>query len=224
MWSRLALALILALSVPALAQMVDVTDESSSSNPPVGREKAQEYFQTRKGQPAAPRAPYRSPASEGLGAPRYLAVHIGSYFTDNGYKWGDGDQENIGKLNAGVTYRMGEWVNSMDLSLRIDFTNYELDEGDARKISFGTILTFPDANSAFPLYFGVGLGAGFFIKQINDESVMSLDYSLLAGVRFFNVFETVGLMAETGLKNHLHLFSDGQYDGVYFNVGCVFAF
>lgn len=216
----LACSIALLFHLPSFAQMVDVTEGA----PETGKEKAQEYFQIRKNAPAA--APSRAPAAEGLGAPRYLAVHVGSFFSDNAYSWTDSKQEDIGKLNAGVTYRLGEWVNSMDLALRVDYTSFSLDggEGDARKLSFGAVVTFPDANSAFPLYFGVGAGAGFFLKQADNESVMALDYSVLAGVRFFNVFETTGFMFETGLKNHLHLFSDGQYNGVFFNVGTVFAF
>lgn len=216
------LTLLVLMNVKAFGQAVEVTDDSA---PQTGRAKAQEYFQTRKASTHRAANPERQPASEGDGgAPRYLAVQFGTYFSDNAYAWGHGDQRNLGQLDAAVTYRLGEWVNTMDFALRVNYTDYNLSEGHARKLSFGGILTFPDANSRFPLYFGAGLGAGFFLQQIHDESVLALDYSLMAGVRFFNVFDQVGLLAEVGLKNHLNLLSDGQFNGVYFNVGAVFAF
>lgn len=203
---------------PLMAQMVEVSEEGSK--PATGKAKAREYFQDRQ---SSPGSASRRPAQEG-GTPRYLAIHVGSFFTSQAYRWGNGEQDDVGKLNAGVTYRMGEWVNSMDMNLRVDYTNHQLDEGSARKLSFGGTVTFPDANSRFPLYFGAGLGAGFFLKQIEDESAISLDYSLFAGARFLDVIENLGFMVETGLKNHFFLLSDGQFNGVFVNVGTVFAF
>jgi hypothetical protein len=198
--------------------MVEVKDDGSTAKPAApatGKAKAQEYFQGR--------AP-RKPSADSGATPRYLALHIGSFFTSQAYKWGRGDQDDIGKLNAGLTYRLGEWINSADMAMRVEYTNYQLDEGSARKLSFSGIVTFPDSNSRFPLYFGGGLGAGIFIKQLSGEGALALDYQLIAGARFLDVFENVGFMVETGLKNHLHLASDGQFNGVYLNVGAVFAF
>ncbi len=218
MKTRIATLALLLLTAPALAQMVEVPEEKA----PPPKEKAGEYFKARKDEKAA--APARSSSD---GPPRYLALHIGTFFSDQAYRWGLTNQSDVGKLDAGVDYRMGEWINSMDWSLRINYTSYDLAEGDARKLSFGAILTFPDVNARFPLYFGGGLGAGFFIKQVRepkDESPLCLDYSLLLGARFFNVIGSTGFMVETGLKNHLFLSSDGQYNGVYINVGSVFAF
>jgi hypothetical protein len=213
--SGLVAVFVMAFSAaPARAQMVEVQDDSA---PVTGQQKAQKYFQDRKSAPAT-RAP------DAGATPRYLAIHAGTFITSDGYRWGHGNQNGIGNLNFGVDYRLGEWVNSADLALRADYTNYGLDEGWARKLSIGAIVTFPDANSRFPLYFGGGLGAGFFLKQIHNESALALDYSLLAGVRFLNVIDQLGFMVETGIKDHLHLFSDGQFNGIYINVGTVFAF
>lgn len=213
---------VLTVGSHAFAQMVEVRDGHNSERPTSGKEKAQGYFKERQGAKEDSGSP-RKEASEGA-TPRYLAIHIGSFFSSQGYKWGNGDQTDIGKLNAGITYRLGEWVNSMDLAMRIDYTNFHLEEGNSRKLSFGAIITFPDANSRFPLYFGAGLGAGFMLKTINEESVLALDYSLFGGVRFLNVIDNVGFMVETGMKNHIHLLSDGQFNGIFLNVGTVFAF
>lgn len=207
---------VLLASLHAQGQMVEVQDEAAPKTESPGAQKAGQYFQERK---------KAAPVASDEAFPRYLAVRIGTFFTSDGYLWGEGaDQSNLGKLNVGVDYRLGEWVNAADLVLRIDYTNYELEEGPARKLSVGAAIMFPDANSRFPLYFGAGIGPGFFLKQLKDESVVVLDYSLFAGVRFLNVFDKVGFLVETGLKNHLNLFSDGQFNGIFVNVGSVFAF
>ena len=86
------------------------------------------------------------------------------------------------------------------------------------------MLTFPDANSQFPLYFGLGVGPGFFIKQLESRSSLALDYQLIVGARFMNVFDQLGFMVESGLKNAALLGTPGQYNGVFVNVGTVFAF
>lgn len=212
------------LASPAWAQMVEVKDGKTvsppASAPPTetGRGSAEGYFRDRQRDEVP-----RRHGDDGS-PPRYLAIHVGTFFSSQAYKWGHGDQDDVGKLNAGVTYRIGEWVNSMDLNFRFDYTSYDLDEDPARKLSFGALLTFPDANSRFPLYFGGGIGAGIFMKQLKDESALAFDWTLLAGARFLDVYENLGFMVEAGMKNHILMLSDGQFNGVFFNVGTVFAF
>jgi len=189
----------------------------------VGKGAAQEYFQQRKkNSNPSTSATQRAPAQGA--APRYLALHIGTYFDEDAYKWGRGDLDDIGKLNAGVSYRIGEWVNSMDLLVRADFSTWDLDEGNALKMSLLPVIVFPDASSKFPLYFGAGAGVGVFFKQIRKESALSFDYQLLLGARFFDVLETMGFFIEAGMKNHIHLLSDGQYNGVFVTIGVLFNF
>lgn len=222
---HLILLLTVVFATPVFAQMVEVND-AANTTPATGKAKAGKYFQPRKAQREA--TPARAPAQDAGGAPRYLALHIGTFVSDSAYKWGLGNQEDIGELNAGLTYRLGEWVNSMDFALRVEYTSYSLPgngpDDSAGKISVLPVITFPDANSRFPLYFGAGLGAGFFVKNIRKESALALDYQLFGGARFLNVIETLGFMAEIGLKNHLHILSDGQFNGVFINVGTVFTF
>lgn len=222
------LSMILAYSLTGHAQSVEI-NESGSSNPPsseTGRDKAQQYFQSRKSTAAS------APVQPSGAAPHYLAVHFGTYFSDQAYNWGNEDIRSnggwgsgAGKFNGGVTYRFGEWVNSMDLSLRMEYTSYDLGEaGSARKLSFSPVITFPDASSRFPLYFGGGAGLGLFVQQARGRSPVSFDWQVLAGVRFLDVIGKVGFMVETGLKSHIFILSQGQYNGVYLNVGSVFAF
>lgn len=154
----------------------------------------------------------------------YLALHAGSFFEDKAYNWGSSKEENVGGMSVGVTYRMGEWVNSSDLLFRADYTAFTVGNQRSTKLSFLPMITFPDANSGFPIYFGAGLGPGVYFKQLDGESSLSLDYQLVAGGRFYNVFNNIGFTFESGLKNHINLLSDGQFNGVFFTLGTVFVF
>lgn len=225
--SRLVVLLLAFLVAGVGSFAAEGKDRKGSSR--VGKKAAAQYFADRK--KVTPQkvvavdedgTPDRAPAK--VGGPRVLALHIGTYLDEEVYKWGGKENDEAGKLTAGVTYRIGEWVNSMDLYLRVDFNTYKLKEGKATKMSLLPIVTFPDANSGFPLYFGAGAGLGIYFKQIDDESSLSFDYQLLAGVRFFQILGEAGLTLEAGLKNHIHLTSDGQYNGVFVAVGTVFNF
>ncbi|KYG61567.1 hypothetical protein AZI86_17835 [Bdellovibrio bacteriovorus] len=192
---------------------------AQSSQPIVGRDAATKYFQKRDVS--------NDIQSGGItGAnDHYLALHYGRLMSSQSYDWGkNGQEDDVGKNNFGVTYRIGEWVNSMDMNIRIDYMDYEIAGEKPTKLSFLPLITFPDANSRFPLYFGAGLGLGVFLKQINEKSAISLDYQLVAGARFFNVFENTGFFIEAGLKNSLFILSSGQYNGTFLAGGLVFTF
>lgn len=218
---------------PAKRQGKPLINARSGFRPKVGRQAAAKYMSPQRpdqkdedgggedGQTESSRS--RQPA--GTSSDHYLALHVGSFVSDNSYKWGAPEnQDNIGRWNLGVTYRMGEWVNSMDLLMRFDVSRFALAEGGVTKFSFLPLITFPDASSRFPLYFGAGLGLGFFGTQLAGESSLALDYQLMAGARFFNIWDLTGLFIEGGIKNHLHILSDGQYNGTFITTGLLFTF
>lgn len=189
---------------------------AQDSQPVVGRDAAARYFQKREVSQAS---------GAGSAGDHFLAIHYGRYMSSQSYDWSPaGTEEDVGSNQFGVTYRVGEWVNSMDLNLRLDYNEYDLGGMNPSKLSFMPLITFPDANSRFPLYFGAGVGLGVFFKQIDGKSALSLDYQLVAGARFFNVFENTGFFVEAGLKNHLHILSSGQLNGTFLSGGLVFTF
>lgn len=218
MSSKLTLIVVTLLSAfSARAQMVEVTDKMD------GEQKARQYFE---GQKSAKGKKKRAPASEGGGgsAPHYLSLHLGTYVDDQAYRWSGGDQHNVGQVNVGVTYRLGEWVNTADFMIRSEYSAYSLDDGSARKLDFIAMLMFPDSSSRFPLYFAAGIGPGFYLKQLHGHSSMSLDYQIVGGVRFLNVFDRLGFLAEFGMKSDFQLFSPGQFNGLFAGVGTVWTF
>ncbi|XGC81727.1 hypothetical protein ACES2L_04425 [Bdellovibrio bacteriovorus] len=199
-----------------LAVVLPLFISSVVSAQQVGRDAAARYFQKRD----VAQSPFG-----GASADHYLALHFGKYMSSQSYEWGkNGQEDDVGGNNFGVTYRIGEWYNSMDLNLRIDYTEFEVGDENSSKISFVPMITFPDASSRFPLYFGAGIGPGVFFKQVSGKSSLSLDYQLIAGARFFNIFENTGFFIEAGLKNHLLLLSSGQLNGTFLAAGLVFTF
>jgi hypothetical protein len=165
-----------------------------------------------------------SRAPNSVGAPRYLALQFGLFPDEETYKWGKKGNDDVGNYLVGVTYRVGEWTNSMDLAIRADLVTYEVDDKKPIKLSLLPVVTFPDAKSGFPLYFGAGVGLGVYFKQLDNESSLSFDYQLIAGTRFFNLLGSAGIIFEIGLKNQLFILSDGQHNGVYGSLGGVFTF
>jgi len=207
---------------------VEVYEDGSTAVPETGKKAATDYFLKRKKakrskEPAPRESRYVRRDVAGNGE-RILMLNLGIFFDDESYRWGNSNQDNIANVTGGVTYRVGEWVSSMDMNFRADLTSYSLDEGDSLKLSMMPVITFPDARSEFPMYFGGGAGLGVFFRQVEDESHISLDYTVLAGVRLMNLIDNMGFTAEVGMKNHIFLLSDGQFNGAYFSIGTVFDF
>lgn len=208
----LALSLI---TVSSYGAKVEVSDETSQVK---SEQEASKYF--RKKSPSA-----SSSSSSNESAEHYLAVHFGSFVSSKAYKWGDREgYDDAGKLNVGMTYRLDAFSSLIDSAVRADLLGYDLPEGRPLVLSALFMLMLPDANSQFPLYFGLGVGPGFFINQLSNESYLSVHYQAVAGVRFFNVIESVGFFLEGGLKNHLFLLSDGQFNGFFITIGSIFTF
>ncbi len=180
----------------------------------VGREAAGTYFA--KGNRAAAAVSDQD---------HFLAIHAGQFMESTSWEWGQHERaEKTGNYSVGVTYRVEKYTSLIDLNIRIEANEYDVVGEKPFKLSFMPVLTFPEAASKFPLYFGAGAGGGVFFRQVKDESFISFDYQLLLGARFFDIYENAGFFIETGLKNHLLLTSSGQFNGVFLSAGAVFTF
>lgn len=187
-----------------------------AEDPQVGKNVAGKYFQRDSEEKEMSNS--RSNA-EGL-----LMLHVGGFSSSTSYQWKDNNKRTgVGKASYGVTYLYDHW-GSLDVNLRLDFIEYKIDDERALKLSLLPLWTFPLAEKHFPLYFGFGVGPGIFFNQLADESNISLDYQLIAGVRFLDIVENFGAFIEFGLKNHLHVLSDGQFNGTALGAGVAFTF
>lgn len=176
--------------------------------------------------PKAPAPKQRAVSNVSSQTDHYMMVGAGTFASSDSYNWGHGlsDPKKSGKWGADVTYRISQDEYLFDQALKLSFNQYEVDQTTVNKLGVLYSLTFPEAETRFPLYFGVAAGPGFFLKQIDKESVLTLDYQLFFGIRVFDVFENTGIYVEGGLKNHIHILTDGQFNGSFLTVGAVFLF
>ncbi len=191
---------------------------SFAQAPVVGRKAAEKWLQKNEPSQEVSRSPDQEDSSDS-----FLAIHLGGFVSSTSYAWAGGTRENPARSTYGVTYLFEEW-GRMDLSARIDFNEFHLGSERPRKLSVLPLLTFPAADTKFPLYFGFGAGLGIFFKQVQDESSLSLDYQLVVGARLFELYESMGAFVEYGMKNHIHLFSDGQLNATHLTAGLLFTF
>ncbi len=158
---------------------------------------------------------------------RYMAIHLGRFMDSQAWDWGQREKlDGVGNYNLGVTYKMGPITDgeTMEWHIRIEATDYDLLDKKPFKLSFLPMIIFPDVASKFPIYFGGGIGLGAFIRQLPDESYLTLDYQLVLGARFFDIYGSMGFFVETGIKNHLHLLTNGQVNSTFLGIGTVFTF
>lgn len=196
--------------------------------PKVGRAAAARYFQNEKKIDRSPTAEAEESSSSSFSrslTDHYMSLGFGTFSDSTAYNWGqNGKEEQVGKWGLDLNYRMSEQEYLFDQSLKVSYAQYRPANQDTSKLSFLYAITFPEAGSKFPLYFGVAGGLGVYLKQIDQESLISFDYQLFLGLRVFNVFDRVGFYVEGGLRNHLHLTSDGQFNGTFLSLGSVFVF
>lgn len=213
MKSLISTAIIAVLTVGPLAQ--------AEKQPVVGRKAAAKWL-AKNDSTEPTREPVEEVKQAKIGED-LLMLSLGSFINSKSYNWGGGDYDSIGRLSYGVTYVFGEW-SKFDVSFRMDFNDYSVNDQRANKLSLIPILTFPQANRKFPLYFGLGLGLGVYFVQLPRESNVSMDYQLLMGARFQDVYENLGFFMELAIKNHLNLTSSGQFNGSALTAGVVFSF
>lgn len=193
--------------------------DKDTEAPKTGRQKAQEYFQSDSDKNVK-----HSGGSSVGSDDHYLAIHLSQYMNSETWLWGQKEkQKDTGKSGFGVTYRFDEWGQT-DLDVRFEFNEFHVVDQKPMKFTILPVIVFPEAGSQFPLYFGAGAGLGVFFKQVDQESNLSFDYQLFMGARFFNIAGSTGFFIETGIKNHVHLLSDGQFNGTYLALGALFTF
>ncbi len=216
------------MAVALVGLSLSLSAQAQKSQPVVGKKAADKYFG--RGPAAAvdvtdsDRENSSERRSAGVGGDEMMMLSLGTFLNSSSYNWkGSDKREDIGRLSYGVTYLFDRW-SKLDTNLRMDFNDYKVGDDRALKLSIMPLWTFPAMDTRFPIYFGFGMGLGVFFQQVPEESNLSFDYQLVAGVRFMDLFQNFGFFSEIALKNHLHLLSDGQFNGTALTAGAVFTF
>jgi len=206
---------------------------SYANAPKVGRSAAARYFQMEKkaerrtmaANDADSSYPSSSSSAGGRLKDHFMSLGFGTFSDATAYNWGqNGKEPSVGKWGVDLTYRFSEQDYLFDESLRLSYNQYKPADQDTSKLSILYAITFPEASSKFPIYFGLAGGLGVYLKQVPDESLISFDYQLYLGLRAFNLFDSVGVYVEGGMRNHLHITSDGQFNGTFLSLGTIFNF
>lgn len=155
---------------------------------------------------------------------RHLNFYFYNSIKDRSYSWAVDKQNQLLDWNAGISYKWDNFGNFGDAIFKIKFSSFKIDKKSVFKNSLLLGVSFPDIDSGFPFYFGVGLGGSLFFNQVYSESIISVDYQTYVGLRFINIYQNLGSFIEWGLDNHFFLLSSGQYDNIYFAVGLSFVF
>jgi hypothetical protein len=215
----------------AFSSLPSSASEAEKAGRKVGRKAAAKYF----GEDVKPSRKVANTESEDdeesdsepqrrADGDNFLMLHLGSYVDSVAYSWkGAGKRDDVAKATYGITYLYDQW-GKLDVNIRGDFSEYSLDDKRATKLSLMPLWTLPGAETRFPLYFGFGVGLGVFFTQVDEESNLSVDYQLVTGARFTDLIEGAGFFIEFGLKNHLHILSDGQLNGTALSAGAIFSF
>jgi hypothetical protein len=175
----------------------------------VGREAAQKYF--------VADSELKEPSTN------LLMIHYGQFVNSDAYSWADQSPvDGAGLSTVGVTYGLDRW-SGFDVNIRVDIMNYNVGGTAAQQLAVMPLITFPRSQSKFPIYFGVGAGPGIFTQQLTNKSALALDYELLVGARFTDLYQGVGTFIEGAMKNDFFALSTGQFIGTALEFGLVFS-
>ena len=155
---------------------------------------------------------------------QHIALHLALFPESKSHQWGESPSSVKAISNIGLTAYLDNLNSFVDQFIRVELTAYGVKDEHLNKVSFIPVFIFPDIASQFPLYLGAGMGASIFSQQIKNESIVALDYQLFTGIRLLSPKEPIGLFVEAGLKNHIHILSDGQLNSSYLSGGLVWSF
>lgn len=90
-----------------------------------------------------------------------------------------------------------------DVHLRASVVSTQMKRGKALFFELNPLILFPEQQTRFPLYLGLGLGLGFSpFYLVEGRSPFSLQAPFLFGLRFFNLYHNLGAGGEISLKVH----------------------
>ena len=160
----------------------------------------------------------RNPAGSGeVPSQKILAVAVGSLINSKNYNW---SEENFSGWNVEAFYQSAG-TGYFGQGFHLEMQKFAADNTELTKLSFLVSLTFPRRLS-FPVYLGLAAGPGYFLKQQENESDFTFDYKAYLGLRLHQVNSQY--FVQSGVKNHVHVLSDGQFVGWFVSSGVAYTF
>ena len=101
----------------------------------------------------------------------------------------------------GINQKVREIKEFGDVNIQFSFASLQLENQKALLLEVTPQLSFPEMRSAFPLYMGLGVGLGFYPRNIIRKSPsLSLSGEGFIGLRFLNFYHNLGFSSEISLK------------------------
>lgn len=176
-----------------------------------GKEAAMKYFTKSSKRQLASRSVV-DPGNSNL-----LAMAVGSLVDSKSYQWTDNQ---LSGWNAEIFYHNAS-EGYFGKGYHLELQKFASEDEEFSKVSFLLSFTFPRRLS-FPVYLGVAGGPGYFTKQLRGESAFSFDYKAYLGFRLNEIHSQYFVQA--GIKNHVHVLSDGQFNGWFVSSGVAYRF
>lgn len=146
-----------------------------------------------------------------------VGLSVGGLFNSKSYGWMD---ESFKGWSVEATYQ-SPMAGYFARGFHLEYQKYITDRADLGKVSFLMSFTFP-RRVDFPVFLGVAAGPGYFTKQIKNESEFTIDYKGYVGLRFTQ--QNAQYYLQSGIKNHVHMLSDGQFISWYLSSGVAYKF
>ena len=189
----------------------------SSQAAQTGKQAAMKYFTAKRRPADAPSTVSSRAGSKKGGGDELLALSVGTLVNGEGYQWAECDFSGWGVELFYQKPSTGTFLKGYHLELQ----NFSVGEQEFSKVSFLLSFSFPQSLS-FPVYIGVAAGPGMFLQQQEGESEFAFDYKGYFGLRFDEANSQYFL--QTGVKNHIHMLSDGQFIGWFVSSGVAYKF
>ena len=181
-----------------------------------GKAAAMKYFTKGQRSVSSVPAPSAGAAASGV-SEQLLAISVGSLINTKSYHW---SEQELAGWNIEAFYQRNT-SGYFGQGYHLELQKFATDSEEFSKISFLLSFSFPRRLS-FPVYLGVAAGPGFFLKQQEGESEFALDYKAWLGLRLNEKHSQYFL--HSGVKNHVHVLSDGQFVGWFVSSGVAYKF
>lgn len=179
-----------------------------------GKEAVMKYFAPgRSGQSMiVNREPASLPGNDNL-----IALSVSGLFNSKSYGW---TEESLKGWGVEASYQ-SPMASFFTRGFHLEYQKYITDRAELGKVSLLMSFTFP-RRLDFPVFLAIAAGPGYFTKQKANESEFTIDYKGYAGLRFTQ--QNTQYFLQSGVKNHVHMLSDGQFISWYFSSGVAYKF
>ncbi len=112
-----------------------------------------------------------------------------------------------------------------DISLQVSLFSTHMARQKSALLEISPRISFPEVQSAFPLYVGCGAGMGFHPRYIVRKiSAMSFNSQFFMGLRFIDFYYNLGFFTEFNLRMHYPLSELEIYLETFGHLGITFGF